>query len=46
MDVLALRRQGLTLVEIELAAGYHPATISKWLGREGLRSGVVSRRRR
>ena len=31
MDVLALRRQGLTIAEIANETGYHPATISKWL---------------
>jgi transposase len=30
-DVLALRRQGLTIAEIAAQIGYHPATISKWL---------------
>lgn len=29
--VLALRRQGMTIVEIADELGYHPATISKWL---------------
>src|SRR4051794_12041182 len=29
--VLALRRQGRTIVEIAEELGYHPATISKWL---------------
>lgn len=31
MDVLALKRQGWTIVEIADELGYHPATISKWL---------------
>jgi transposase len=31
MDVLAMRRQGLTAVEIAASTGYHPATIRKWL---------------
>jgi Homeodomain-like domain len=31
MDVLAMRRQGLSYVEIGEATGYHPATISKWV---------------
>ena len=31
MDVLALRRQGLTIAEIAEQTGYHPATIAKWL---------------
>jgi transposase len=30
-DVLALRRQGLTIAEIAAQIGYHPATVSKWL---------------
>lgn len=30
-DVLALRRQGLTIAEIAAEVGYHPATVSKWL---------------
>src|SRR5688572_17478676 len=29
--VLALKRQGKTIVEIAWELGYHPATISKWL---------------
>jgi transposase len=35
MDVLALRRQGLTISEIAAETGYHPATISKWLAAGG-----------
>jgi transposase len=35
MDVLALKRQGLTVAEIAVATGYHPATISKWLKEGG-----------
>jgi transposase len=31
MDVLAMRRQGLSITEIADATGYHPATISRWL---------------
>ena len=31
MDVLAMRRQGMTYVEIADETGYHPATISKWV---------------
>jgi transposase len=31
MDVLAMRRQGLSISEIAAVSGYHPATISKWL---------------
>jgi len=34
MDVLAMRRQGMSYVEIGAETGYHPATISKWC-REG-----------
>ncbi len=30
-DVLALRRQGMTIAEIAVKVGYHPATVSKWL---------------
>lgn len=35
MDVLALRRQGLTIGEIAQETGYHPATIAKWLDAGG-----------
>lgn len=31
MDVLAMRRQGLSITEIAEETGYHPATISKWV---------------
>ena len=31
MDVLAMRRQGLSITEIADATGYHPATISRWV---------------
>jgi len=31
MDVLAMRRQGMSFKEIGEALGYHPATISKWV---------------
>ncbi len=31
MDLLAMRRQGMTIGEIAEELGYHPATISKWL---------------
>jgi transposase len=31
MDVLAMRRQGLTITEIAEATGYHRETISRWL---------------
>ena len=34
MDVLAMRRQGMSFKEIGDETGYHPATISKWV-REG-----------
>ena len=34
MDVLAMKRQGMTFAEIAAETGYHPATISKWV-REG-----------
>jgi transposase len=34
MDVLAMRRRGMSFKEIGDATGYHPATISKWV-REG-----------
>jgi transposase len=30
MDVLAMKRAGMTFEEIAEATGYHPATISKW----------------
>lgn len=30
MDVLAMKRAGMTFTEIGAATGYHPATISKW----------------
>lgn len=30
MDVLAMKRAGMTYVEIGALTGYHPATISKW----------------
>jgi transposase len=35
MDVLALKRQGLTNREIARELGYHPATISRWLAGGG-----------
>lgn len=31
MDVLAMRRQGMSYVEIGDELGYHPATIAKWV---------------
>ena len=30
MDVLAMKRAGMTFEEIGAETGYHPATISKW----------------
>jgi transposase len=35
MDVLAMRRQGLTITEIARDTGYHPKTISDWLRNGG-----------
>ncbi len=35
MDLLALKRQGLTNREIAEETGYHPATIAKWLAAGG-----------
>ena len=35
MDVLAMRRQGLSISEIAVETGYHAATISKWLKEGG-----------
>ena len=35
MDVLAMRRQGLSYVEIGETTGYHPATIAKWVRNGG-----------
>jgi len=35
MDVQALKRQGLTNVEIAAELGYHPATIARWLAAGG-----------
>jgi len=35
MDVLAMRRQGMTYAEIADETGYHPATISKWVSEGG-----------
>jgi len=35
MDVLAMRRQGLSYVEISEATGYHPATVAKWVRNGG-----------
>ena len=41
MDVMAMKRQGLSITEIAAETGYHPATISSWL-----KNGGPSRRRR
>ena len=30
MDVLAMKRVGMTYTEIAVETGYHPATIAKW----------------
>src|SRR5919199_850962 len=35
MNLMALRRQGLTYAEIAEALGYHPATVSSWVRRGG-----------
>ena len=35
MNLMALRRQGLTYAEIADALGYHPATVSSWIRRGG-----------
>jgi hypothetical protein len=35
MDVVALRRQGWTIIDIAAEVGRHPDTISKWLGAGG-----------
>jgi transposase len=37
MDILAMRRQGLSIGEIARETGYHAATISKWLTTGGPR---------
>jgi IS30 family transposase len=31
MDVMAMKRQGLSITEIAAQTRYHPATISSWL---------------
>jgi DNA-binding NarL/FixJ family response regulator len=31
MDVLAMKRQGMSFKEIGEELGYHPATIAKWV---------------
>ena len=35
MDILAMRRQGLSISEIAKETGYHAATISKWVKASG-----------
>src|SRR6516164_7225747 len=40
MDVMAMKRQGMTIKEIAEETGYHPSTISSWL-----KSGGPPRRR-
>jgi transposase len=35
MDVMAMKRQGLTIKEIAAETGYHPKTISSWLTNGG-----------
>jgi len=35
MDVMAMKRQGLTVKEIARETGYHPSTISSWLRNGG-----------
>ena len=42
MDVLAMRRQGLTVVEIAEATGYHPATIGEVAERRWSAAGTAS----
>ena len=37
MDVLAMRRQGMSYVEIGEELGYHPDTISAWVKKGGPR---------
>ncbi len=44
MDVIAMKRQGLSIEEIAEETGYHPSTISSWLKNGGpteKRSSVV-----
>jgi hypothetical protein len=44
MDVMAMKRQGLSIKEIAEETGYHPSTISNWLKNGGpteRRSSVV-----
>ena len=35
MDVMAMKRQGLSIKEIAEETGYHPSTISSWLKNGG-----------
>ena len=35
MDVMAMKRQGITIKEIAEETGYHPSTISNWLKNGG-----------
>ena len=35
MDVMAMKRQGLSITEIAAETGYHPETISNWLSNGG-----------
>ena len=35
MDVMAMKRQGLSITEIADETGYHPSTISSWLKNGG-----------
>ena len=35
MDVMAMKRQGLSIKEIAEETGYHPSTISNWLKNGG-----------
>ena len=35
MDVMAMKRQGLSIKEIAEETGYHPSTISNWLTHGG-----------
>ena len=40
MDVLAMKRQGMSFKEIGDELGYHPATIAKWVKQADLDEGV------
>jgi len=42
MDVMAMKRQGLSIKEIADETGYHPSTISKWLALGGPPAGRKS----